>query len=128
MARGKSVKLLAGLPVKSEASIGYDPNYFEKIDRRTVVGRAVTTRELAIIQDCGGADSLSYARRSLIRRAVWLEALVESFEQRIGMGEQFDLGSYTQALNSLLGLFRLLGLERRQKPVRSLREVMGAAA
>lgn len=42
----------------------------------------------------------------------------------LAAGEQIDVGSLTQALNSLLGLFRLLGLERRQKPLRRLHEHM----
>jgi len=55
---------------------------------------------------------------------VWLEAIIEHSEQRLAAGEAIDLGGHTQAINSLLGLYRLLGTERRLRPSRTLREVM----
>jgi hypothetical protein len=78
--------------------------------------------------DAGGAESLSTARRSLIRHAAWLDAIVDSHELRLAAGEQIDVGSLTQSLNSLLGLFRLLGLERRQKQVRNLRDYLNGSS
>ncbi|MGH8328165.1 MAG: hypothetical protein ACRET2_15535, partial [Steroidobacteraceae bacterium] len=74
--------------------------------------------------DAGGAESLSAARRSLIRHAAWLDAVVETHELRLAGGEQIDSGAYTQSLNSLIGLLRLLGLERQAKRGPTLREIM----
>ena len=42
--------------------------------------------------------------------------LVESHELKLATGEPIDVGAYTQGINSMLGVYRLLGLERRQKP------------
>lgn len=118
MSRGSSERLLATIPDR------YSPDFAERLDGRTSIARAIRERIEAIESDCGGADSLSHARRSLIRRVVWLEAIIEHSEQRLAAGEGIDLGGHTQAINSLLGLYRLLGLERRQRPVMRLRDVM----
>jgi hypothetical protein len=122
MARGKSEKLMAVLPPD------YSRDWLERFDRRTKVWRAATEREAALLADAGGGDGLSHARRSLIRRAVFLELLVETQEIRFTSGEAVDVGSITQALNSLLGVYRLLGLERKARPAKRLRDVMEAAA
>jgi hypothetical protein len=58
----------------------------------------------------------------LVKRLLWLECVVESKEQQLADGIEVDLGGYTQAVNSLLGLLRALGLERKTRPVRRLRE------
>jgi hypothetical protein len=118
MSRGTSTKLLATLPDN------YSANWLQRLDKRTKIARAVLSRISELESDAGGAEALSAARRSLIRHAAWLDALVDSHELRLASGEQIDSGAYTQSLNSLIGLLRLLGLERRQKPVRSLRDVM----
>lgn len=109
MSRGKSVKLFATL------HDSYSSNFVEQLDLRTKVARAVLARIAELEADAGGAESLTAARRSLIRHAAWLDAIVESFELKLASGAEIDIGAHTQALNSLLGLFRLLGLERKQR-------------
>ena len=120
--RDSSTKTLATIPDK------YSPDFAERMDRRTTIARAIQGRIEAIETDLGGADTLSHARRSLVRRVVWLEAIVEHSEQKLAAGDGIDLGGHTQAINSLLGLYRLLGLERRQRPVRRLRDLMNGTA
>ena len=122
MARGVSTKLLATLPDN------YSSDWLQRLDKRTKVARAVLARIAELESDAGGAESLSAARRSLIRHAAWLDAIVDSHELRLAAGEQLDVGAYTQAINTLLGLFRLLGLERKARPAKRLRDVMEAAA
>jgi GNAT superfamily N-acetyltransferase len=76
------------------------------------------------------ADAIATTRASIagvggmVKRAVWLEAVVETFEQSLAEDRITDLGAYAQAINSLLGLYRQLGLERRPKNARTLAEVM----
>jgi hypothetical protein len=122
MARGTSTKLLATLPDS------YRSNWLQRLDKRTKIARAVLSRIAELESDAGGADGLSAAKRSLIRHAAWLDALVDSHELRLASGEQIDSGAYTQSLNSLIGLLRLLGLERKPRNVRSLRDVMSGKA
>lgn len=118
MARGKSTKLLTTLPDD------YSADWLTKLDKRTKVARAVVARIKELESDAGGAESLSTVRRSLIRHAAWLDAIVESHELRLAAGQEVDTGAYTQSLNSLLGLYRLIGLERRARKTESLRDVM----
>lgn len=118
MSKGKSAKLLATLPSS------YSSDWLAKLDKRTRVARAVLARIRELESDAGGAEALSAARRSLIRHAAWLDAVVESHELRLAAGQQVDVGSLTQSLNSLLGLYRLIGLERRARKTQTLREVM----
>lgn len=122
VARKSAKKLLATI------TPDYEPDFVERLDRRTRLSRVIPNRIACIESDLGGSDGLSYARRSLVRRVVWLEAVVETYEQNLAQDRTIDLGAYTQSINSLLGLFRLLGLERRQKPVRGLHEVMQGKA
>lgn len=122
MKRQRSERLLQSLPDK------YTPDFVEALDRRTVVGRAITDRIAAWESDLGGADSLSHARRSLIRRAVWMEALAESHELHLAAGREIDVGAYSQAINSLLGVYRLLGIDRKARPVKRLRDALEPGA
>jgi hypothetical protein len=122
MARGTSTKLMATLPDK------YSSNWLTRLDKRTRIARAVLDRIGALESDAGGEAALSHAKRSLIRRAVWIEALCEGQELRLAAGEAIDVGALTQLTNSLLGVYRMLGLERRQRPVRSLRQIMNGSA
>jgi hypothetical protein len=118
MARGKSEKLLAALPTD------YCADWLERADKRTKVWRAATEREAALVSDAGGDENLSHARRSLIRRAVFLELLAETQEMKFTAGEPLDIGAYTQAFNSMLGAYRVLGLERRARPTETLHDLM----
>jgi hypothetical protein len=124
VARKTKDKRLATIPST------YIPNFVERLDARTLLATVIPQRIASIESDLGGAEGLSYARRSLVRRVVWLEAVVETFEQNLASDRVTDLGAYTQAINSLLGLYRLLGLERKPRNVRSLAAVMrgGSAA
>lgn len=122
MARGKSVRLLASIPSK------YRPDFIERLDKRTVLGRAVHNRYHAVVSDLGGEEVLSTIKRSHVRRLVTLESMIEAIECRALAGEEVDAGSWTQLLNSWLGVAGRLGLERQSRNVRSLRDVMGGKA
>jgi len=114
MARDSSARVLATIPDR------YTPDFAERLDGRTVIARTIRGRIDSIEADMGGAESLSHARRSLVRRIVWLEAVIEHTEQRLAGGEGIDLGGHTQAINSLLGLYRVVGTERRARRVSAM--------
>lgn len=122
MTRESRSNVLATIPDK------YSPDFAERLDKRTSIARAICGRIESIETDMGGAEGLSHARRSLVRRAVWLEAIIEHSEQKLASGEGIDLGGHTQAINTLIGLYRLIGIERRQRPLKRLREVMEGSA
>ena len=56
-----------------------------------------------------------------------LECICEAHEIKLAVGQTIDVGAYTQSLNSMLGLYRLLGIERVARPVRTLREHMDSS-
>ena len=97
MARGVSTKLKASLPAT------YRAGWIDRLDMRTRVARAIVQRIGALTADAGGADMLSHARISLIRRAAFLECICEGHELKLASGEEIDVGAYTQTLNSMLG-------------------------
>ena len=118
MARGKSVRLLAAIPEK------YSPDFMDRLDKRTVLGRAVLERYQAVMCDLGGEEALTTIKRSLVRRFTWFEVMIEGMECRAAAGEELDIGSWTQITNSWLGIARLLGLERKSRLTRRLQDVM----
>jgi hypothetical protein len=122
MARKTKEKKLATIPST------YDPQFMERLDGRSNLAWIIPERVAAIETDLGGADNLSYARRSLVKRAVWLEAVVETFEQGLAEDQLTDLGAYTQAINSMLGIYRQLGIERRPRHVSALDYAASVAA
>lgn len=102
----------------------YSPDWLEKMDGRTNVARIVRHRLGALESDLGGRDALSYQQRSLCKRAIWTEAVIEQHETSLARGEDVDIGRLTQATNSLIGLFKTLGLERRSRDVPDLRDYL----
>ena len=49
----------------------------------------------------------------LVERFVWLQAILESLEQEMAKGQVDKLGVWIQAVNSLSGLAKTLGIERK---------------
>jgi hypothetical protein len=74
-------------------------------------------RYQAVLTHLGGEDNLTTIKRSLVRRFAWYKVMIEGIECRTAAGEPVDIGSWTQLTNSWLGIVRMLGLERRQRPV-----------
>jgi len=72
-------------------------------------------RYRAFTDDLGGADSLTYAKRSLVERVLWLEYWLAQQERALAQGQEFDVGRWTQAVNALQGILSKLGLERQDK-------------
>jgi len=106
---------------KRELPGRYRPDWIEKMDGRTRLAQAVRQRLEALQADLGGLDALSYQERSLCRRAVWLEALLEQREARLAHGEEIDEGAHVQASNALMGVWKALGLQRRARDVPDLK-------
>jgi len=104
----------------------FRPRFLDTLDGRTQTAKVLRQRLAEIQDDIGGEDSLSYAKRSLARRAVWLESWIETQECKAADGEEVAIGQQVQAVNSLIGLYRTLGLERVARDIPSLRDYMEA--
>ncbi len=85
------------------------------MDKRTALAQVMRERYRAFTDDLGGADSLTYAKRSLVERVLWLEYWLAQQERALAQGQEFDVGRWTQAVNALQGILSKLGLERQDK-------------
>lgn len=64
------------------------------------------------IADLGGADLLSEAQFSLIRRAAAIECELERLDARLSRNEAVDMDAYARVAGHLRRLFETLGLKR----------------
>jgi hypothetical protein len=103
--------------------------------RRTFVdgdGNAAWTRRWrdlvrAHAGDLGGADILSEAQSSLVRRTATIEIELEQLEGKLSKGEAVDLDAYTRAAGHLRRILETLGIERRARDVTGLGHILGGA-
>ena len=85
------------------------------LDKRTALAQAMSERYLESTDDLVGAHSRTYAERSLVERVLWLEYWLAGQEQALAQGQEFDVGKWVQATNSLQGILSKLGFERQAK-------------
>lgn len=111
-----------------EIPANFTNDWLEKLDGRTSLARAVQSRYKALTHDLGGMDDLSYQRRSLCKRAIYMEAIIEQQEAALSRGEDVDQGKLTQAVNTLIGLLKTLGLERKARDVPNLTDYLNKKA
>jgi hypothetical protein len=72
------------------------------------------------VSDLGGADLLSEAQFSLIRRAAAIECELERLDAMLSRGDAVDMDSYARVAGHLRRLFETLGLKRVPGNVRPL--------
>lgn len=96
----------------------YTPDHADRLDGRTKLGRQIRDHFNALATDLGGVDHLSHQQRSLCRRAIWLELLLEHEESRIAEGRGVDITPHTALVGSLLAIYRALGLKRQAREIR----------
>jgi hypothetical protein len=78
----------------------------------------VRERLQALVADLGGEGALSHQQRSLRKRAIWIELMVEDEEARIAAGGGVDIAPHTQLVGGLLAIYKALGLKRQCRDVR----------
>ena len=71
-------------------------------------------------------DGLSYQERSLCKRAIHLERLIEKRELTLALNGAVDEPGYFNAINALSGLYTKLGLKRRVKQL-SLKDYLNSS-
>lgn len=119
VARKAKQKMLTALPKK------FDPNFIDRLSQRYALARIVRGRREALEAHLGGRETLSYVKQALIRRVLWLELLVERYEQQVANGECVDIGAISQLNNTLKGHYKDLGLDAVEKRIENPEDEIG---
>lgn len=101
----------------TDVSKRFRADFLEQMDGRVAAVKTLHERLSALVTDLGGLDALSYQERSLCKRAIHLERLLEHFEGSLAHGGAVDYTQYFSMINTLSGLFTKLGLKRRAKAI-----------
>jgi hypothetical protein len=83
------------------------------------------------VSDLGGDDAVTAAEMSIVRRVATLTVELERLEARFavdGGASPADLDLYQRASGNLRRLLETIGLERRAKPVMSLKDYLTGKA
>jgi hypothetical protein len=101
-----------------------------ELDRRSKAVREVAADMVTLWQDLGGQEALSAQQLWLVERVVFIRRRVLAYEAAVLSGREppFEAGVYSNLANVLVGYLRTLGLERKARTVRSLRDVMSGEA
>lgn len=111
--RGRVVK-------PTEVPARYDPGFLDAMDGRVEAVRTLRQRLSQLMGDLGGERELSYQEKSLCKRIVHLERLIERREMSMAHGGTVDESVHLAGINSLCALFGKIGLKRRAKQIPSL--------
>ncbi|WP_168564992.1 hypothetical protein [Crateriforma spongiae] len=93
----------------------FTTGFLETLDARYAVAKQLRSNYESIVRDLGGEGAISHVRNAVIERFVFLEALLQDLEQKVISGElETDevIGRWVQAMNSLSGLAKTIGLDR----------------
>ena len=102
----------------------YQEDFLNGMDGRGQVVKTLRQRLGALVSDLGGGAGLSYMERSLSKRLVHLERLIERKEAQLARNKDISEPDYLNSINAFSGLCSKLGLKRRAKPVMSVEEYM----
>jgi len=94
----------------------FKAGFLSTLDGRTELARALRDNYQNIVNDIGGKEDIGHVKSALIERFVWLEATLQTIEQDMATGaveRGESVGRWIQAVNSLTGLAKVLGIERR---------------
>jgi hypothetical protein len=102
----------------------YERLFAWALDRRCKAVREIAGDLLELWQDLGGVDSLPAQKKWLCERVVYLRRRCLAYESAVLAGAEppMDAGCYSNHANVLQGYLRTLGIERRARTVRTLRQ------
>ena len=96
----------------------FKAGFLAAMDGRTDLAKALRANYDAIVADVGGTTDVGHVKAALVERFCWLEAILQTLEHEMAQG-QIDkseaLGKWIQAVNSLSGLAKVLGVERKAR-------------
>ena len=108
----------------------YERLFAWELDRRCKAVREVAADLVELWQDLGGVDNLSAQQRWLSERIVFLRRRMIAYETAVlgGKDPPLTAGEYSNFANVCQGHLRALGLERKSKTIRSLRDHLSSSA
>jgi hypothetical protein len=98
------------------------------LDGRTRDARYLRATAQRLCEDLGGTEDLSVQQQALVTEAAFTLARLHRMKQDFAAGRAFDDRSYSALQNSLLGILRTLGIERKAKRAGGLLEMLKADA
>lgn len=104
----------------------YESGFLQRMDGRTEVAQRLRQNFGTIADEVGG--DLSHVKAALVERFVFLEAVMATTETEIAASPANApalIGSWVQQLNAMVGLSKVLGIERRAKDVPALSDYIG---
>src|ERR1700689_4733151 len=106
-----------GRPARMRSAVTNGKRLFVEGDGNSAWSRRYRDLVAAHSSDLGGADTLSAAQSSLVRRASAIEVELEQMEGALSKGEAVDLDTFTRATSHLRRLHESLGIERKARDV-----------
>ncbi len=94
----------------------FKAGFLASLDKRTDLAKALRQSYDDIVRDVGGAGEVGHVKAALIERFCWLETILQTIEHEMVSGETSKteaIGRWIQAVNSLSGLAKVLGVERK---------------
>jgi hypothetical protein len=105
----------------------YVPGFLRELDGRTDVCQRLTAAYDRIVEDAGGEEQLSLVKLSLIERFVFLSEMLERWELEIVKQPSENgaaLARWVQAVNSIQGLARAIGIDAKGRKRPTLKTYM----
>jgi len=102
----------------------YETNFLAKLDKRTESYQLLYGAYTDVVNDMGGRDGLSHVQLCLAERFCFLEFILKRIELQIATEPKKSakfVSRWVQGLNSLVGLAKTIGLEKRAKRVVNLK-------
>lgn len=96
-------------PVKRSSS-----EWIDRLDGRTGIAQTMRDRYDAMTEELGGVDRLSYSRRSLVVRYLWVEYWMEGRETMLAERGWTDMSEWIEAMNAMHGILDRLGIESKE--------------
>jgi hypothetical protein len=96
----------------------YTPGFLDEMDKRTEIYQALRSAHDEIVNDMGGVDALSHVKHTIVERFVFLECILRNWERQIiadPQGSARMLSRWVQAINSLSGLTKIIGIDKVRK-------------
>ena len=92
----------------------FEPHFWQDADGRCSLVKQIKKRVDKLKEDTR-ADS--YQRELLAERAAFVAVQLETMERMAAEQGKFDAGVYTQMTNSLMGLLKALGLDKKVRAI-----------